>query len=205
MDYQSSLAETKTQNPYDRAADYSRSSWDLRHVFQFAYVYELPLGRGRRLGGQMPRALDYVVGGWAVEGIARFQTGAPVNVTIGQDRANIGSSTQRPDVIRNPNNGPRTPEQWFDTGAFQMPAVYTFGSAVAFLVDSDGRHNFDLSLAKNFSIVENHALSLRGEFFNLTNSVSMGDPSGSLTSASFGRVSSATAARQIQLGLRYSF
>lgn len=205
MDYQSSLSETKTQNPYDRAADYSRSSWDLRHVFQFAYVYELPLGRGRRLGGQMPRALDYVIGGWGLEGIARFQTGGPVNVTIGQDRASIGSSTQRPDVIRDPNNGPRTPEQWFDTAAFQMPAIYTFGNAGAFLVDSDGRHNLDLSIAKNFRILENHALSVRGEFFNVTNSVSMGDPTSSLTSASFGRVSSATAARQIQLGLRYSF
>ena len=205
MDYQSSLAETKTQNPYNRAADYSRSSWDLRHVFQFAYVYELPLGRGRQVGGDMPRALDLVIGGWSLEGIARFQTGGPVNVTIGQDRANIGSSTQRPDVLRNPNNGPRTPEQWFDTSAFQMPAIYTFGNAGAFLVDSDGRHNFDVSVAKSFKTFEKHALSLRGEFFNLTNSVSMNDPTGSLTSATFGRVSGATAARQIQLGLRYSF
>lgn len=205
MDYQSSLAETKTQNPYNRAADYSRSSWDLRHVFQFAYVYELPLGRGRRLGGDMHRALDLAIGGWSLEGIARFQTGGPVNVTIGQDRANIGNSTQRPNVVRNPNGGPRTPEQWFDTSAFQMPAIYTFGNAGAFLVNSDGRHNFDLSIAKSFRVVEKHALSLRGEFFNLTNSVSMNDPTGSLTSAAFGRIGGATAARQIQLGLRYSF
>ena len=38
MDEQSSLAETKTQNPFNRRADYSRSRWDLRHVFQVAYV-----------------------------------------------------------------------------------------------------------------------------------------------------------------------
>ncbi|MCC7234673.1 MAG: TonB-dependent receptor [Bryobacterales bacterium] len=205
MDYQSSLAETKTQNPFNRAADYSRSSWDLRHVFQFAYVYELPMGRGRRFGGNMHKALDYAIGGWSLEGIARFQSGGPVNITIGQDRANIGSSTQRPDALRNPNTGPRTPEQWFDTSAFQMPAIYTYGSAGAYLVDSDGRHNFDFSIAKSFRIAEQHAVSLRGEFFNLTNSVSMSDPTGSLTSATFGRVASATAARQIQLALRYSF
>ncbi len=205
MDYQSSLSETKTQNPFNRAADYSRSSWDLRHVFQFAYVYELPIGRARRFGGNMHRALDYAIGGWSMEGIARFQTGGPVNVTIGQDRANIGSSTQRPDVLRNPNTGPRTSDQWFDTSAFQMPAIYTFGSAGAYLVDSDGRHNFDFSIAKSFRIVEQHAISLRAEFFNLTNSVSMADPSGGLTAATFGRVSSATAARQIQLALRYTF
>jgi len=153
----------------------------------------------------MHRALDYAIGGWSVEGIARFQSGGPVNVTIGQDRANVGSSTQRPDTIRNPNTGPRTPDQWFDTGAFQMPAIYTFGNAGAFMVDSDGRHNFDLSIAKSFRVIERHTLSLRGEFFNLTNSVSMSDPTGTFTSATFGRVSSATAARQIQLALRYTF
>ena len=205
MDYQSSLSETKTQNPYNRAADYSRSSWDLRHVFQFAYVYELPFGRERRFGRGWNRPVDAILGGWAVEGIARFQTGGPVNVTIGQDRANTGTSTQRPDVLRDPNNGPHTAEQWFDTKAFQMPAVYTFGSAGAYLVNSDGRHNFDLSVAKSLRLFEGHALNVRGEFFNLTNSVSMSDPSGSFTAAAFGTVSSATAARQVQLGLRYTF
>jgi hypothetical protein len=205
MDYQSSLSERKTQNPFNRAADYSRSSWDLRHVFQFAYVYELPYGRGRRFGGNMHRALDYAIGGWSLEGIARFQSGGPVNVIIGQDRANTGVTTQRPDVLRNPNTGPRTPEQWFDTGAFQMPTIYTFGNAGAFLVDSDGRHNFDMSIAKSFRIAEQQALSLRGEFFNLTNSVSMSDPNATYTSATFGVVSSATASRQIQIALRYTF
>ncbi|HWB98884.1 MAG TPA: TonB-dependent receptor, partial [Bryobacteraceae bacterium] len=205
MDEQSSLAETKTQNPFDRRADYSRSSWDLRHVFQLAYVWELPVGRGRRFGANWPIAMDLFLGGWAFEGITRYQTGGPVNVVLGQDRANVGSTTQRPDLIRDPNTGPRTPEQWFDTGAFQMPAPYTYGSAGAFVVNSDGRHNWDVSVAKWFRIHESHSLEVRAEMFNISNSVSMGDPNAQFTSSAFGQVTSATAARQIQLALRYTF
>lgn len=205
MDEQSSLAETKTQNPFNRRADYSRSSWDLRHVFQFAYVWELPFGRTRRFGTAWPRGVDLLLGGWALEGIARFQTGAPVNVLLGLDRANVGSTSQRPDVIRDPNSGPHTPDRWFDTGAFQMPALYTYGNAGAFLVNSDGRHNVDLSIAKQFALFETHRLETRAELFNASNSVSMGDPNATFTSSAFGQVTSATPARQIQVSLRYTF
>jgi hypothetical protein len=205
MDDQSSLAESKVQNPFDQRADYSRSSWDLRHVFQFAYVWEMPFGHQRRFGSDWPIGLDLMLGGWAIEGITRYQTGAPVNVLLGQDRANVGSTMQRPNVIRDPNTGPRTPERWFDTGAFQMPAPFTYGNAGAFIVDSDGRRNWDVSLAKQFQLSERGRLEARAELFNISNSVAMGDPNSQFSSPSFGQVSSATAARQIQVALRFRF
>jgi hypothetical protein len=205
MDDQSSLAEWKTQDPYNMKADYSRASIDLRHIFNFSYVYDLPFGRGRRFGGNWNRALDAVLGGWAVDGFIRAQTGRPYNVTLGQDRANVGRTYQRPNVSRDPNTGPRTPDQWFDTAAFSLPAPFTFGNAGAFIVEGDGRHNYDISLAKRFYVRENHSLELRGEFFNLTNTVKMGDPNTNFSSTAFGQVTSATDARQIQLALRYQF
>jgi hypothetical protein len=205
MDDQSSLAEWKTQDPYNMRADYSRSSIDLRHIFNFGYVYDLPFGRGRKFGGNWSRALDTVVGGWAIDGFVRAQTGRPWNVTLGQDRANVGRTYQRPDVSRNPNNGPKTPDQWFDTGAFSLPAPFTFGNAGAFIVEGDGRHNWDLSLAKRFYTVENQYLEFRGEFFNMWNHVDFEGPTVSFSSSAFGRVTSATPARQIQLALRYQF
>ncbi len=205
MDYKSSLAERKTQNPYDQRGDYSRSSWDLRHVFQFAYVWELPFGRTRRFGTGWPKAVDLVLGSWALEGMSRVQTGAPVNVLLGQDRANVGNTSQRPDVLRNPNAGRHTPERWFDTSVFQLPAPYTYGNAGAFIVDSDGRNNWDLSIAKAFRIREGQHLETRAELFNISNSVSMEDPNASFSSSSFGRVTGATSARQIQVSLRYIF
>jgi hypothetical protein len=205
MDDQSSLAEWKTQDPYNMRADYSRASIDLRHIFNFGYVYDLPFGRGRRFGGGINRAADFLIGGWAIDGFIRAQTGRPYNVTLGQDRANVGRTYQRPDVSRDPNRGPRTPDEWFDTRAFSLPAPFTYGNAGAFIVEGDGRHNYDISLAKKFYPRENHWIELRGEFFNLTNTVKMGDPNTSFSSTAFGRVTSATDARQIQLALRYQF
>lgn len=208
MDGQSSLAfgpDGKTQNPFDRRPDYSRSSWDLRHVFQIAYVFELPFGKGRKLGGNWNRAVDGILGGWSFEGITRYQTGAPVNVTISEDRANIGSTKQRPNALHNPNTGPKTPEEWFDISAFALQKAYTFGNAGVNVVDSDGRHNWDLAIQKTFHWKDRHQVHCRAEFFNLPNAVSMADPNSNFSSSSFGQVLSATTARQIQFGLRYSF
>ncbi len=205
MDDQSSLAEWKTQNPFNKRADYSRSSFDIRHIFQLAYIYDVPFGRGKRFGGNWNRAADLLLGGWSVEGITRMQTGAPINVLTGQDRANVGRTYQRPNAIRDPNKGPKTPDQWFDTGAFVLPPIFTYGNAGAFIVDADGRHNWDVAVQKNFKFKENHRLEFRTEFFNISNTVKMGNPINSFASSAFGRVTSATDARQIQFGLRYAF
>ncbi len=123
----------------------------------------------------------------------------------GEDRANVGRTYQRPNVIRDPNNGPKTPDEWFDKGAFKRADVFTYGSAGAFIVDADGRNNWDVALQKDFKIKENHRLEFRGEFYNIPNSVSMQNPNGGFSSSAFGQVRSATDARQIQFGLRYAF
>jgi hypothetical protein len=204
---QSSLAEEIDQNQFNRRADYGRASFDIRHAFQAAYVYELPFGKGKRYGGGWPTAADLFLGGWSVEGITRLETGAPVNVTLGLDRANIGKSAQRPDLIANPNiGGNRNVSQpWFDLGAFQLPAIYTYGNAAPYVVDTDGRESWDFALQKDFVFRETQNIQFRTEFFNLPNHVNFNSPNGTFTSSSFGLVTSATAARQIQFGLRYSF
>jgi hypothetical protein len=206
LDGQSSLAEIKTQNPFDRAADYSSSSFDVRQVFQAAFVYDVPYGRGRKFGAHIARPLDWIAGGWSLEGNLRFQTGAPINVVLGLDQANVGTSIQRPNVIGNPNNGPQTPQEWFNTSAFVLPAPFTYGDSGAFTVRADGRRTADVSVHKLFAIREHHTLDLRGEFFNLPNNVSFGNPNATFTSKSFGTITSTgTNARQIQMALRYAF
>jgi len=51
----------------------------ITHAFKANWVYELPVGRGQRLLGNVNGALDRVVGGWAIHGTARMQTGSPLN------------------------------------------------------------------------------------------------------------------------------
>lgn len=208
LDNQSSLAETRAQNQYDRRADWGRSSIDLRHIFQASYVYELPFGRGKKFGGNWNRATNVVLGGWSMEGITRIQTGAPFNVLVGQDRANVGRSSQRPNVLRNPNNGGNRNVDipWFDTSAFQLQPIYTYGNAASFITQADGRQTWDVSFQKDFRFKgDSNFLQFRAEMFNMPNHVNMGNPQGSFASSAFGKVTSATSARQIQLGLRYQF
>ncbi len=208
LDNQSSLAETRAQNQYDRRSDWGRSSIDLRHIFQASYVYELPFGKGKKFGGNWNAATNMVLGGWSMEGITRLQTGAPFNVLVGQDRANVGRSSQRPNVLRNPNNGGNrnVDVPWFDTSAFQLQPIYTYGNAGSFITQADGRETWDISFQKDFRFKrDSNFLQFRAEMFNMPNHVNMGNPQGSFASSAFGKVTSATSARQIQMGLRYQF
>lgn len=206
LDGQSSLAEVKVQNPFDRRQDYSRSSWDINHVFNFSYVYELPFGKSRKFGASWNNAANLLLGGWALQGITRLESGPPFNVTSGRDIANTGRSSQRPNLVGDPNAGPKTPDEWFNTKAFALPAQYTFGTAGAFITNADGIISIDMGLAKEFRITENHALEFKTEFFNVPNTVNFGDPVGAMNNANFGRITTQrTPPRQIQFNLRYRF
>ena len=118
-----------------------------------------------------------------------------------------GVATRRPDRIRDGNlpESQQRPEKWFDTGAFQVPALGTYGNAGIHYLDTDGRVSFDLSLAKNFPLTEQMRIQFRFEGFNLFNSVSFNSPNANLNSPAFGVITSAQPARILQLGLKFVF
>jgi hypothetical protein len=210
MTNSSSLAEATVQNPYNLRQEWERASIDLRHIFQLAYVYEFPFGRGKRWGANWNPFVNAFLGGWSGEGITRAQTGAPLNPTISQDRANVGRTYQRPNATGlDPNNGPKTADAWFNTAAFALPAIYTYGTSGAFVINAPGRYNWDLALTKDFHFYERHMIQFRGEAFNLPNSVSFDATSGGIKTTfdgnAFGQVTRATPARQLQFALRYQF
>ncbi len=210
MDDQSSLAEGKYQDFMNARADWSRCSYDITQAFKLGYVYDLPFGRGRAFGANWNRFVDGVLGGWAIEGIVQLQTGTVSNVRTGVDRANVGKTNERPNILRNPNlpKDQRTVDRWFDTGAFAMPEPFTWGNAGAYLVDDDGRRIFDISIAKKFLFLERQSIELRGEFFNFPNHPNFGAPGSGgyvLGTPGFGVISGTTPARQIQVAMRYSF
>lgn len=191
-------------SPYALTTVYSDARFDVRNV------YELPFGRGRRFGSGWNRAANAFLGGWATEGILRLGTGAPLNIVDNQDRANVGTSVERPDLVGNPNIGGtrNTRQPWFNTAAFQLQPQYTFGNAGTNIADGPARQSWDAALQKSWKLAEGRALQFRGEFFNMLNHVNFTNtPSGNLqlTSPSFGLVTSAASARQIQLALRVTY
>jgi len=104
---------------------------------------------------------------------------------------------------------------WFSTSSFAQPTGVVFGNTGRNILSGPGLFALNLSLFKNFRINERVNLELRGETFNLTNTPEFDNPSGSLTSSTFGYVTStvgsgtgdngAGGGRAVQLGVKLSF
>jgi hypothetical protein len=204
------------QNAYDRASDRSISSQDIKHRFVTSFVYDLPLGQGRAIGNSWTGPLNWVLGGWQVNGIVTFQSGTPLIITQAVNNTNLFSPTQRPTWNGNDPNIPsgsvdtnQRIQQWFDTSAFSVTPAFQFGNAPRVQPDlrADGVKNVDLSLFKN-----NHFhggkwnAQLRIEAFNVLNRVQFGVPNTQAGNSSFGVVSSiANAPRQVQAAVKLLF
>jgi hypothetical protein len=204
----------QTMNNYDIWADYGPANWDVPHRFVASYIFELPTFKG-----SSNAFLKYVVGGWQIAGVTTFQSGTPVNITFAADRANIGiAGLQRPDLVGSapslncqPNSAGTTDlarrEQinCYDPSAFALPAQFTFGNASRNLLRGPSSRVTDLTLMKNFPVGGGAKLQVRVEAFNVFNTVNYGNPNASFGAAAFGRITTAGAMRQIQLGGRLMF
>jgi len=211
MNTDDSLNEYQMQDPYHLRGEYGRCSLDIRHLFQSDFIYDLPFGKGRRFGNSWNRGIDMFLGGWSTQGIIRLNTGSPINIRSGEDRANVGRSYQRPSVIGNPDNGPHTVDTWLDPKTIIRANIYTYGNLGRDAVSGAGLKNFDFSIHKAFALTERQNLEFRAEFFNILNMTNL-DPQlhGStavwnFSASNFNTVTLARDARQIQLSLRYGF
>jgi hypothetical protein len=175
---------------------------DARHSMRVGYLYELPFGKGTGAS----RAKNFVIRGWQIGGIATLQSGQPVGVRSSRDMANVGEGTRLPNRIRDANNGLKTVDKWFDTGAFEFPAQFSFGNAGVTPVTGPGIGIFDFSIFKNNYITEDVNFQFRAEFYNVLNNVILGDPSSTFGTAQFGQIRSTRLnSREIQFGFRLVF
>jgi hypothetical protein len=95
---------------------------------------------------------------------------------------------------------------WFNVSCFSQPAPYTFGDVSRTMPNlrTDGVHNLDFALFKNFGFGERTKLQLRGEAFNLLNTPQFGAPNTSFGSQTFGQVTSqANQPRLIQVAAKF--
>jgi len=178
--------------------------YDVRQRFVLSAVYELPVGKA--LSGFTKQ----VIAGWQVGAIYIAQGGWPFTPRVAADLLNLGA---RATLYAN-NNGTngnlsrseQRPERWFNTSAFSVPAPFTLGNSGRYVLRTDGIHNIDLSLSKNFKIDETKRLQFRSEFFNFTNHPTFGVPAVAADRPNFGQVTNTfNAGRQIQFALKLYF
>jgi len=184
------------QNSYDPAAEKGLSDFDIRHRFVANFIYALP--RWNRFNSGVGRE---VFSGWETSGIVTAQSGQPLSVLTGVNESSSGLGTDRPNVVGNPNNGPHTVNQWFNTAAFTLNAPLTFGDAGRNIVTGPGYVDVDYSVLKNTSLGGDRSLQFRAEIFNIFNHPNFGLPNNTLTSPAFGALFQTADVAQNNVGL----
>lgn len=196
---------TGVQNSNNLQLERSVAPQDISQRLVANYIYELPLGKGKRWSGGRAGLL---IGGWSLSGITTLQTGRPLGIRTAANNTNSFGGGSRPN-----NNGStaylsaseRTIDRYFNTAVFSQPAPFTFGTTGRTLPDvrDPGMIQFDFSTHKTFDIKERIDLQFRVEFFNLFNRPQFGPPGTLLGSPQFGVISSQiNSPRQIQFGLK---
>ncbi len=209
-----------TLNVYNIQADYGDVAFTRRHRFLTTFLWELPVGKGRKLLTSSNAAVDAVLGGWGINGILLFQSGPYLTPTFtGTDPSGTGvlvrgvTTTQRPDRIGNGNISNPTIDAYFDKAAFVRPAsnIGRFGNAGVGILRGPGTEVFSMTVGKQFSITEQLKLRYEAAFSNLFNHLNPDIPGTlNITSAAFGRITRPQTVDQagpriIQMSLRLAF
>jgi hypothetical protein len=186
------------------------AGYDRTHVFQMGYVYELPMGAGRKVASSGP--MKHVAGGWSVSGITSAYTGTPFTPSSPSGTLNLPGNAQTPDQVKLEVGRPEgigANTTFYDTSAFaavppsQAPRFGTMGRNS---LRNPGIFRNDLMLSKDFQFRERLIMTFRAEAYNFTNSrLSTGFASTDVTNPNFLRVLSAVDERQIRFGLRFAF
>jgi hypothetical protein len=231
---QSSGGQPGWQNAYDGKADFGPCYFDQTHILSSYVTYQLPVGRGKAFGHDMPAALNAVVGNWEVSGIVTLHTGNALTLNefggwgnfqgdpsgtngIGNfflsERPSCNGGLHTVDKLVPGNAATNTPGyiQWFDTSNITNAAPNTFGTCSVGDGRGPGYANTDLGLHKQFPIGEVRRLEFRFEALNAFNhkvlNFTGGPASGSFDPGSpvFGQVTGSQGARQLQFALKFYF
>jgi len=207
------------QNLYNPGSNWARCYYDSNQVLSAYALYELPVGRGRTYGQDLPAAVNAVVGNWSVSPIFSYHAGFPLAV-YGPDSSGtftsndgVGSGSARPDC-----NGPVQyvhhvvdgQYEWFSNAnnTFTQEAAGTFGNCPA-QGPVIGPHyvDVDVSLQKNFPIRETMRLQFRADFLNAFNHPNLAAPNMFFSpgATTFGTITGSQDSRNLEFALKFYF
>ncbi|MFN0086617.1 MAG: carboxypeptidase regulatory-like domain-containing protein [Blastocatellia bacterium] len=213
----------RAMDQYNRRLEKSVGAFDLPHNVKFSYILDAPIGKGKKWDfGGLGNAL---IGGWRFSAIHVYTSGQAIQ--LGGGAIGLGGRSAAlvktldgwvADAPSNPNYRATTGFTSYYTpvcsiAAFcnasgvVVPQTNTLGNAPRF--NSHARRPSNLSenasLQKSFNFTERFRLDFRWEVFNIFNRVILGSPDSSITSQTFGRITSASPPRQMQFGLKLYF
>jgi len=204
------LAKTMAANSFLNASDprpYEQiSDQDRLNRLTIGGIWELPFGRGKRFGAHMPAVLNFVAGGWQLNGMVQRQSGPPL---AWGDVWTL--FTGNPDNVRL-SKSERSVDRWFNVDAgFNRNSAQQLASNIRVSptrfsnLRADGQARWDFSIFKNFKVTEKVNTQFRAECINAWNHPNLVAPNMSPTSSTFGQITDQDATRSWVLSLKVSF
>lgn len=179
---------TTPMNSYDLRADYGSSDFDVRNMFTGFASYTIP-----QPGHFAPRLTK----GWQTNGRWTFQGGTPIKLLAGKNISGTGENLDRPNVVPGvpvlagrtliTTSSART-YQYLNKAAFSSPptSCLCYGDVRRGSVHGPGFGDVDFSVFKDTPVTERVMSQFRVEIFNLDNQADFKNPSGKVSSSSFG-------------------
>jgi hypothetical protein len=183
---QGGAGEGTWTDPHNRAFDRGACNADRRNVFNLTGVAQVPKFSGR--------ALRMIASGWQVAPIFRRQTGQPLNIIEGSDRALEGVQDflkgvqfQRANCLSgvDPYLSTNGNSLYLNPAAFSQPALGTLGNCAFNSLHAPTYFAFDMALSRTFQIHERQRIEIRAEAFNVTNTYRPGQCSVATNYCSF--------------------
>jgi hypothetical protein len=145
--------------------------------------------------------------GWQVNAIASLQTGLPFTVLSGTDRSLSGIGNDYADIVGNPIRPPGVSKikEYFNTSSFVPAATGTFGNIGRNSLRGPGYADVDASIFKDLFQGERVSALFRAEAFNVLNRVNFANPVATVSSGTYGQITSASSPRVFQFGLKLLF
>jgi hypothetical protein len=205
------------QNIYNWQADRGISANNRPLINVTSVVWSLPVGRGHRLGGNMNRAWNTVLGGWQMTDIFQARSGDPLTFAYSPDTATqvsplitiSGRNSYRPNQSGPAVAANKSYTGYFNNANFSTPEPYApFGTSPRNAVRGYAFWQLDTGLTKDFSLIGRAHFQFRAEAFNITNKTNFGEPNtmyNGASSTTFGVITSTLPARELQVAAKIVF
>lgn len=166
-------------------AGYGASGFDQKHRLVSSITYELPFGGGKAFLNKGIAA--HILGGFEIDGITTYGSGAPYTVTL-NNGVNNGAPSW-PNRIGSGKIDHGNPQRFFDTSAFQAPPANTYGNSARSVLYGPSTKNWDLSVQRRIKLHEDKAISFKLDAFNTFNTPNFATPNAAIGSSTAGQIS----------------
>jgi hypothetical protein len=178
-----------------RQLDRSVSTFDVKHSIAGSFLFDVPVGHGKRFFSAASGPFNAVFGNWSFSGVGRVRTGYPFMPVI-RDNNGLGDNSSSSEYSMRPNIVSGVPvvnplwssscpltnlcEPFVNPAAFERPVLGQLGNAPRTIDGARGpcQQYFDGSVQKTFTVRERIRVQLRTDLLNAFNHPVFGLPTG---------------------------